>query len=44
MLANAIKQKKTIRLVRTGKEEANSLFIIAYLEKPEESMEKYYKP
>ena len=44
MLANAIKQEKTIRLVRTGKEEANSLFIIAYLEKTEESMEKYYKP
>lgn len=45
MFANAIKQEKTIRLIRINKEETNFIDnIIVYLEKPKELMEKYYNP
>lgn len=45
MFTNAIKQEKTIRLVRIKKEEINFIDnIIVYLEKPKELMKKYYNP
>lgn len=41
MFAKAIKQEKTIRLVKTGKGKANFVDnVIVYLEKTKESMQK----